>query len=177
MVSCQPTWLLGQHGSTTSKMLVLSQRRRCSTWQTHELNAVGWLKQGLIVNKPVVLEYTPGQGKFQGIRESASGIPRGISFATETRFHQTQDILQEKGIPSAIQRVLQIVDPQLQLLCGSRRNVMANLCRETVANLGAKFALHFLDFPAQGCCLISFLKALHLEFVAYRASSSLNSSL
>ena len=133
-----------------------------------ELNAVGWLKQGLIVNKPVVLEYTPGQGKFQGIRESASGIPRGISFVTETRFHQTQDLLQEKGIPSAIQRVLQIVDPQLQLLCGSRRNVMANLCRETVANLGAKFALHFLDFPAQGWCLISFLKALHLEFVAYR---------
>ena len=87
---------------------------------------------------------------------------------TETRFHQTQDLLQEKGIPSAIQRVLQIVDPQLQLLCGSRRNVMANLCRETVANLGAKFALHFLDFPAQGWCLISFLKALHLEFVAYR---------
>ena len=134
----------------------------------NELNVIGWLKPGLVINKPVVLEYTPGQGKFQGIRESASGIPKGISFVTETRFHKAQDLLQERGIPSAIQLVLQRVDPQLQILCGSRRTVMASFCRESVARLGAKFALHFLDFPAQGQCMISFLKALHLEYMAFR---------
>ena len=49
-----------------------------------------------MADKPIVLEYTPGQGKFPGIRERASCIPKGISFVQETRFHRVQDLLYEK---------------------------------------------------------------------------------
>ena len=106
-----------------------------------ELNDPCWLKHGLTISRPVVLEYTPGQGKFQGISERASGIPKGISFVPETQFHRVQDLLQEKGIPSTIQLALQCVDPQLQFLCGSRRSVMASFCRESIASFIASCRL------------------------------------
>ena len=110
----------------------------------------------------------PGQGKFKGIIEHASSTAKGITFTPEVRFHRVEDLLQEKGIPPSIQAVLQCVDPQLRLMCGQRQPVMASFCKESIANVGAKIALQFLDSPAHGNCMFSFLKALHLDFMTFR---------